>query len=396
MMRTPVLFVAMQTDAQSNGGVESLTQIALNAQRIRPILLTNIHSSRTARWREAGLETHVAPLGFSEGLNARQKPAARALAYLRYARIIRRLMNDTGIRLVHVNDPLALQLALVPVRMQPGGRLAFNIRGTLDPGRSPPRFKYGVLFAAADHTFFLSREMADYWAPYSRSLHHRSSVTYSIVDPTHFQPGGPTTEDRTPMVLVAGVVRELKGQLAFLEHVAPAVVAGGARLVFAGDFDPERDAYAAACARAAAPLGSAVSFLGFRRDLPDLIRAAAVVAIPSRQEGLVRVMIEAMACSRPVVSFDVCSAREILEREAPGAGVVVATGDHVGMSEALIRFCNDPVARAAAGAAGLAGAQRLFDPASVVARYEDVLIRLAGKSGLQSPTYGAEERSCAA
>lgn len=395
-MREPVLFVAMQTDAQSNGGVESLTQIALNAQRIRPILLTNLHSSRTARWREAGLETHVTPLGFSEGQIARQKPAARAFAFLRYAGVIRQLMRDAGIRVVHVNDPLAMQLALVPLRMPPGGKLAFNIRDTLDLGRSPSTLKYGSLFAAADHTFFLSREMASYWAPYSRSLNDRSSVTYSIVDPALFQPGEPTVDEEMPSVLVAGVVREKKGQLAFLEHVAPALVAGGARLVFAGDFDPEHDAYAAACARAAAPLGSAVSFLGFRHDLPDLIRAAAVVAIPSGHEGLVRVMIEAMACSRPVVSFDVCSAREILEHEAPGAGAVVATGDHGAMTEALLRFCNDQVARAAAGAAGLAGARRLFDPASVVARYEDVLLRLARKSDLQPRAGSAEGPSCAA
>ena len=89
-----------------------------------------------------------------------------------------------------------------------------------------------------------------------------------------------------------------------------------------------------------------------------------------------RGMIEAMSCGRPVVSFDVCSAREVLE--PAGAGVVVRGGDHAGMADALIRYARDSAAAAGAGAAASAVARALFDPDEVVERYERVYRALAG------------------
>jgi len=85
-----------------------------------------------------------------------------------------------------------------------------------------------------------------------------------------------------------------------------------------------------------------------------------------------RGMIEAMSCGRPVVSFDVCSAREVLEEKSATAGTVVAYGDHRGMADALVRYATDPAAQAAAGRAGRAAAEVLFDPDAVVERYERV------------------------
>jgi glycosyltransferase involved in cell wall biosynthesis len=79
-----------------------------------------------------------------------------------------------------------------------------------------------------------------------------------------------------------------------------------------------------------------------------------------------------MACGRPVVSFDVCSAHEILKEKSGGAGVVLPLGDYAGMAEALVRYACNVDARAAAGHAGSAAARALFDADQVVERYERV------------------------
>jgi glycosyltransferase involved in cell wall biosynthesis len=89
-------------------------------------------------------------------------------------------------------------------------------------------------------------------------------------------------------------------------------------------------------------------------------------------EGLMRGMIEAMSCGRPVVSFDVCSARELLEEESGGAGVVVPGGDFDGMAAAILNFCSDARAASEAGRKGHETAARLFVPDEVIRRYESV------------------------
>ena len=97
-----------------------------------------------------------------------------------------------------------------------------------------------------------------------------------------------------------------------------------------------------------------------------------MVAVSSRHEGLMRGMIEAMSCGRPVVSFDVCSAREMLEEKSGGAGIVVASGNYQRMADALIHYATNRGASVAAGRAGNAAARVLFDPHLVAERYERV------------------------
>jgi glycosyltransferase involved in cell wall biosynthesis len=173
-------------------------------------------------------------------------------------------------------------------------------------------------------------------------------------------------------VLVPGTFWPKKGQLEFIRNVVPALGERGVATWFAGDFAPGENPYAAECAAAAEPFANQVRFMGYRSDIPDLFRHAAAVAVPSKHEGLMRGMIEAMSCGRPVVSFDVCSAREMLGDTSDGAGVVVRSGDFAGMADALLRYAFDPAARAAAGRAGSAAAQILFRPDQVVERYERI------------------------
>lgn len=370
---SPVLFVLPQTGASANGGIVSVSEVIQRLRRHRPIIVTDKQTAQTEKWRAMGIATHVVPMTDSGLL---RDPVGTAAGYWRYFRVMRRLIASSGARIVHANSPLALQLALPAVKTSRESSIILNLRGTRDPGRAAPSRRFEALFGAADHVFYLSEEMADFWAGVAPNAKRDYSVTYSIVDPERFAPAPLASDVSPPVVLISGLIRSLKGQLEFLRHVSPALARAGIATWLAGDFDKAEPSYEAACIQAAAPLEEMVQFLGYRSDIPELMRRSSVVAVASRHEGLVRAMIEAMSCARPVVSFDVCSARELLEKQSAGAGKVAAAGDYAAMAAAIIGYCTDPAAARRAGKAGRAVAVRLFAPEAVCSQYEDVYDRL--------------------
>jgi glycosyltransferase involved in cell wall biosynthesis len=317
---------------------------------------------------------HVEPEAASVGF--RSAPTRYAKSYFDYHRRLRALIASSGARVLHANDPLALQLSISAAKLS-RVKIVLNLRDTLAPGRRPPRQKFSFLFAAADHVLYLSRDMAKRWREVAPNAMRSCTVTYSIVDPERF-PFSTIDPVRPPAILVSGVFWPKKGQLDFIRKVVPSLCEQEIEVWFTGDFDP-RDAYAAECAAAAGSYEN-IHFLGYRADLPALIEQSRVVAVPSTHEGLMRGMIEAMSCGRPVVSFDVCSARELLEEESGGAGIVVSGGDFPAMADAILKYCSDVEAAASSGEKGRATATSLFAPDEVVRRYEEVYETLGSRS----------------
>jgi len=374
-MKPPVVFVILQTGALANGGLQSITEVLRRLRDHRPIILTNLDSEYSRTWRGQGMEVHVVAEEASAGI--RSNPGGTIRTYLGYHRALALILATSGARVVHANDPLAFQLSFAAAKLS-RARIVLNLRDTVDPARRPPRLKFSAIFAVADHVLYLSADMGERWRQVARNAMRSCSVTYSIVDPARFA-ASPPPGGTTPVVLVSGMFRPKKGQLDFIANVVPRLAAEGVETWFAGDFEPAANPYAAACAAAAEPFGERVRFLGYRDDLPDLIRQASVVAVPSRHEGLMRGMIEAMSCGRPIVSFDISSAREVLEDKSGGAGLVLRLGDYAGMAAALIRYARNEEAQTAAGNAGAAAARVLFDPDQVVERYERVYRALGDK-----------------
>jgi glycosyltransferase involved in cell wall biosynthesis len=111
----------------------------------------------------------------------------------------------------------------------------------------------------------------------------------------------------TPLVLAAARHEHQKG-LDVLLAAFPAVAAAvpRARLAMAGRSGNQTPRLAAA----AAALGPAVSLLGARGDVPELLCAADAFVVPSRWEGFGSVLLEAMALETPVVASDLPAVRE--------------------------------------------------------------------------------------
>jgi glycosyltransferase involved in cell wall biosynthesis len=109
-----------------------------------------------------------------------------------------------------------------------------------------------------------------------------------------------------------------------------------------------------------------IRLLGYRSDVPQLLRAADIFTLPSHREGMPRSIIEAMLSGLPVVATDIRGARE--EVVAGETGALVPVRDPRALAGALGRLVADPALRARQGAAGRARALELYDEHRVIAR----------------------------
>ncbi|MSP51305.1 MAG: glycosyltransferase family 1 protein [Alphaproteobacteria bacterium] len=123
-----------------------------------------------------------------------------------------------------------------------------------------------------------------------------------------------------------------------------------------------------------------VEWWGFQPDMSTVLPQAHIVCMPSYREGLPRVLIEAAACGRPIVTADVPGCREIV-RDGEN-GLLVAPRDIAATAVALKRLIDDPALRARMGAASraIAIADYAVDDfiARTLAEYRTVLRRVAG------------------
>lgn len=204
------------------------------------------------------------------------------------------------------------------------------------------------------------------------------TVVPNGVDTAHYAPRGPGLPGAEadaqgggpagPVVVCVGRLCRQKGQDVLLrawESVAAQVPR--ARLVLVGD-GPDAQAL-----RAAAP--PSVRFAGAVADTAPWYRAADLVVLPSRWEGMALSPLEAMACGRPVVLTDVDGARESLP-DGHAARCLVPPEDPSELAAAVTSLLRDGPAREALGRQAHEHVRSAFDvrhtATAVAAVYREV------------------------
>jgi glycosyltransferase involved in cell wall biosynthesis len=137
-----------------------------------------------------------------------------------------------------------------------------------------------------------------------------------------------------------------------------------AHLALAGD-GPLLETVRAQAARRG--LAGRVHFLGFRRDVPALVRAASAVVLVSEQEGLPRSVLEALCLETPVIGSDIRGTRELLE---DGCGWLVPVGDVDQLAQAMSAVITQPDDARARGCLGRVKVLDGYDQASILRRHE--------------------------
>jgi glycosyltransferase involved in cell wall biosynthesis len=125
---------------------------------------------------------------------------------------------------------------------------------------------------------------------------------------------------------------------------------------------------------------------GFRTDVLGCIKSFDLVVMSSVTEGLGTSLLDAMACSRPIVGTRAGGIPEVVE---PGVnGLLVPPRDAAALAAAIVRLLKDEMLRRRMGAAGFARVNERFTVERMVARTAAVYARLAGTghaAGIEHP-----------
>ncbi len=123
-------------------------------------------------------------------------------------------------------------------------------------------------------------------------------------------------------------------------------------------------------------LGDRFRFLGHRPDALSLLAAGDVVVLPSHQEGLPVVLMEAMAVGAAIVATSVGGVPQVI---ADGEnGLLVPPGDAGGLADALERLNADRELRHRLGRQARLASSR-FDAARASREIEDIYRRMLGE-----------------
>ena len=187
-----------------------------------------------------------------------------------------------------------------------------------------------------------------------------------------------------PLILNIGRLAEQKNQALLLRALA-ALPAG--HLVLAGDGEDRGKLEAMA-----GQLGIAarVRFLGEvkRADIPDLLRAADIFAMPTRFEGQSNAVLEAMHAGLAIVSSDIPAQVETLGGPGPDAvGELLPLDDDAAWIAALDALVRDPGRRAALAERARTRAQ-LFTAERMADGFERLIVPTAPEGRLYRPQPG--------
>ena len=118
---------------------------------------------------------------------------------------------------------------------------------------------------------------------------------------------------------------------------------------------------------------------GHCSNMPDVLSAASIVTLPSFYgEGLPKVLIEAAACGRAVVTTDHPGCRDAIE---PGiSGLLVPVRNAQALAVAIQDLLEHPVKCESMGQAGRDLAERAFDVEQVVASHMQIYEELIAKA----------------
>lgn len=113
-----------------------------------------------------------------------------------------------------------------------------------------------------------------------------------------------------------------------------------------------------------------VECLGYRTDIADLFSQSNIVSLPSFYgEGLPKVLIEAAACGRAVVTTDHPGCRDAIE---PDTGILVPVRDAESLANAFQNLIDNPNKRKNMGSAARLLAEREFSIEKVVELHMDI------------------------
>ena len=125
-------------------------------------------------------------------------------------------------------------------------------------------------------------------------------------------------------------------------------------------------------------ISAKIKFLGLRQDVYDLIKASNVVTLSSTSEGISQTIMEAMACSKPVVATKVGGNPELVQDGK--TGFLVPPENPEKLAEVIITLLRNKKLGERMGKNGRKRVEKYFNIDKTVSEYEKVYIGLFKKN----------------
>lgn len=287
---------------------------------------------------------------------------------------LRRLLQSQGFQVVHSNNYSAWLYACVASR---GLRRLTHVH-TEHSGVDSFRRRYTAerwLSRFTTHVVAVSKHVHDVMIDEIGISPQRVRLIYNGVDTMRFCPSPQGRESMRrnlqipPDVVVIGIVARLariKNHEILIRAYAKLHAAPGkkTRLVIVGD-GPERAALEEMSRQFG--ISADVSFLGERRDTPELLNAFDIYVLPSLSEGMNLTLLEAMGAGLPVVASRVGGNVEIVEDG--NTGYLFPSGNVDALSELFGRLVSEPERCARMGQSGRERVLRQFDQRAMMQHY---------------------------
>lgn len=283
--------------------------------------------------RASGHEVSViggAPVQLADELRAAGVGYQPGVRTVEVTRRVRRLAGQVDVVNTHMTAADgAAAIGLLGVRDRPA--LVSTRHFAQHRGSHWPAFVYRAIEARIDAEISVSRTVA-------AAIGRPSAVVYPGIES---RTGAIAARSR--VVLAAQRLQpEKRTDVAVRAFAASGLADEGWLLQIAGD-GAERSALEDVAARLG--MAGSVRFLGFRRDIPELMARAALLIAPCPREHLGLTILEAMDAGLPVVAADAAGHRELLEGVDPRARF--PADDMDAAASALRLFAHDQGAREA-------------------------------------------------
>lgn len=265
-----------------------------------------------------------------EGLDAKviNVPLKRTIqpyADLRAVRRLHEVMVEERPSLVHAFNAKAALLSAIAARSMGKTERPYMVstitglgHGYMEPGPLLSLMQRAIRLIArlSDAIVFQNEHDADSTGLLSDPK--TRMVPGSGVDVTEFYPSSYQGRDRLRILGLGRVTRQ-KGVREFFE-AAHAIDPDGRRASWswAGELDAVHPDGIPPGEFRDLCHGSPVTYLGFRGDLPELLRTMDLIVVPSWREGFSRAVIEGMASGLPVVTTDAPGCRDAIEHGRTG------------------------------------------------------------------------------
>ena len=226
-------------------------------------------------------------------------------------------------------------------------------------------FLYRYVFRITDKVVFVNKD--DFYYFKDILPENKICIIESVgVDTNYFSPA-PSDEKLKeklsldidkPIVLMIGRVLKDKGVREYIE--AASILGEKAVFLYAGNIDKGNK-------NAFLPNWKNVKYLGFRKDIKELISICDVFVLPSYREGVPRTLLEAAAMAKPIVATNAVGCKEVVDDGVNG--FLVPIKDSKELAKKINMLLENAELRKKFAEAGRKKVVKEFDVRIVVEKY---------------------------